>query len=193
MDQDFEFIGIDYGSKMAGTTAVAYLENGKLQLVQSEKKQDADQFLSEIISRLSPKSVFIDAPLSLPSAFYGKGDDYFYRKADRECKAMSPMFLGGLTARAIKLKAQHADRNFYEVYPGMLARDVLDLGEAYAKKDKFSTSHQNALLKHLEFELAEDLSNWHQFDAVLAWLSGLRYKQEISISYGDPTEGLIIV
>ena len=188
MDQGFEFIGIDYGSKLAGTTAVAYLENAKLQLVQSEKKQDADHFLSEIISRLSPKSVFIDAPLSLPAAFYGKGDDYFYRKADRECKAMLPMFLGGLTARAMKLKAQNADRNFYEVYPGMLARDVLDLGEAYAKKDKFSNQHQSALLKQLEVELHEDLSNWHQFDAVLGKLFSDGSEKALGIPLFDPSQ-----
>ena len=151
MDQGYEFIGVDYGSKLAGTTAISYLEEGKIRILQSKKKEDADQFLSELILRLSPKSIFIDAPLSLPAAYHNKGTDYFYRKADRDCKAMSPMFLGGLTARAMKLKAQHADRNFIEVYPAMLARVVLELGEAYAKKEKLSKAHQDALLKHLDF------------------------------------------
>ena len=116
--------GIDYGSKLAGTTVICFDENEKLNFRQSEKKQDADAFLEKLISEKQPDSVFIDAPLSLPNAYFGKGEDYFYRKCDREVGGMSPMFLGGLTARAIKLKSKSETPEcpFYEIYPAQLVR-----------------------------------------------------------------------
>jgi uncharacterized protein len=87
--------------------------------------------------------VCIDAPLSLPGVFTGLAgcDDYFYRASDRALRAMSPMFLGGLTARAMRLANHSASRlarraaqreheqndehghiHFYETYPAEAAR-----------------------------------------------------------------------
>ena len=43
------WIGIDYGSKLAGTTVICYKKEGRLQLLQSEKKSDADAFVSQFI------------------------------------------------------------------------------------------------------------------------------------------------
>lgn len=88
-------LGIDYGSKLAGTTAICYQEGDALTIIQSEKKQDADRFINDTVESLKPEQIFIDAPLSLPAAYFGNGDDYFYRDCDRQLKAMSPMFLGG--------------------------------------------------------------------------------------------------
>ena len=96
-------IGIDYGAKLAGTTAICFEQSGQLKIWQSEKKKDADKFVQESIKQLQPTTVFIDAPLSLPLAYFGEGENYFYRECDKILKGMSPMFLGGLTARAMRL------------------------------------------------------------------------------------------
>ncbi len=107
------WVGIDYGAKLAGTTAISFVENNQIKTVQSVRKQNADTFCLDWISRLKPDFIMIDAPLSLPLAYFGKGDDYFYRQADRELKAMSPLFLGGLTARAMRLANQWSkQKNF---------------------------------------------------------------------------------
>ena len=130
--------GIDYGSKLAGTTVVTYDKDGKLYQKSSAKKQDADRMILSWVQSLKPDFVFIDAPLSLPAAYFGKGENYFYREADIELKAMSPMFLGGVTARAISLKKQIEAEGVevFETYPGGLVRSKPELKAHYNKKDK---------------------------------------------------------
>ena len=97
--------GIDYGSKLAGTTCIAWMKEGQLKIIQSAKNQDADEWIITQLDNESIDQIFMDAPLSLPPAFHDPlSDEFFYRAADRELKAMSPMFLGGLTARAMRLK-----------------------------------------------------------------------------------------
>lgn len=58
------------------------------------------------IEKYSINLVCIDAPLSLPGVYFDKNKfhDYLYRKCDNACKAMSPMFVGAFTARAIQLQ-----------------------------------------------------------------------------------------
>lgn len=131
-------VGIDYGSKLAGTTVLCWEQDGQLHYQQSEKKKDADQWLIQLIQELSPPEVFIDAPLSLPAAYHGKGEDFFYRDCDRELRAMSPMFLGGLTARAMKLRHLLSPQQivFQETYPAELVRNLPDLKECYLKKKR---------------------------------------------------------
>jgi len=188
-----EFIGVDYGSKKAGTTALAFLDGEGIALRQCSKKDDADLWLEAEIKSLDPEWVFIDAPLGLPAVYTGAGNDYFYRKADRECKAMSPMFLGGLTARAMKLRDSLKDRHFFECYPGYLARNILEWRDVYNKKVKLGANALGRLEERLPHSLNAEPSNWHQFDAVLCWLSAYRHKEGQSIALGDPAEGLIIV
>ncbi len=63
-------IGIDYGSKLAGTTALAYLSpTGVAIPLQSTAKKDADAFILQHLESLPPHQVFIDAPLSLPGKY----------------------------------------------------------------------------------------------------------------------------
>ncbi|WP_158607156.1 DUF429 domain-containing protein [Pontibacter oryzae] len=125
-------MGIDYGSKLAGTTAVAMVKDNQLHLWQSQKGQDADTWLLELIRELMPKVIYIDAPLTLPSAYYqtpqNPDADFFYRQADREVRAMSPMFIGGLTARAMKLrlKLAHEGIAMLETYPSQAAKVLLN-------------------------------------------------------------------
>ncbi len=189
--------GIDYGSKMAGTSAIAYLEKNTLKTVQSLKKKDADQFILNHSEILNPSLVFLDAPLSLPGIYAGVPDcdDYFYRRADRELKAMSPMFLGGLTARAMRLKAmlEKKGTEVIEIYPAHLAKK-LNLREIGYKKNKESIPQVAERLQALlPYSIGELPQNWHQIDAILAFYSGYRYLANEYESFGNPLEGMIYV
>ncbi len=188
--------GIDYGSKLAGTTVITYDSGKKLHQICSKKKEDADALILNSVKELRPTSIYIDAPLSLPLAYFGKGEDYFYRDADKELKAMSPMFLGGLTARAMRLKAEISalEIDVIETYPGALVRSIPELNEIYNKKDK---SNIEALLDVLSPFLngrqLEDLpNNLHQFDSLLAWHSGYRHQNNQAQIIGKQEEGVIV-
>ena len=190
--------GIDYGSKLAGTTVLAILDGNEVQLVQSLKKQDADAMLLDNLAQLKPEFVMLDAPLSLPGVFQQLPDfiDYFYRKADKELQAMSPMFLGGLTARAMKLTDQLAKLNIpvYETYPKLVAKRI-GFGEHYTKSQRGEVEVFIGLLAD-KFSLRVDLkpaTSWHHADALLALIAAIRFrKQEIDF-IGDKREGLIWV
>ena len=188
--QTCSFKGFDYGSKMAGTTAMCWQEGSRLQVRQSEKNHDADEFVIKMIRDTNPQRIYLDAPLSLPSVYTNKGDDYFYRECDRELGAMSPMFLGGLTARAIKLRDQLVKSGIevYEVYPAALVR-ILSIGEFYKKDlNRFLIALEG--LFHLEVAA---ITNWHQVDAALAWFVGERHRKQQYRSYGRQNEGIILV
>lgn len=189
------FAGIDYGSKLAGTTVICYKTEGRLTFRQSEKKKDADAFIEQQLQALNLEVVFIDAPLSLPMVYQNpmQGDDFFYRTCDRDLQAMSPMFLGGLTARAMKLRHRNASIEFYEAYPAALARN-LEINSLGYKKDK---QHIHMLAEKLQqfysLEFETMPQNWHQFDALLAYLIGLRFERGEAESFGNPDEGLVWV
>lgn len=192
------WIGVDYGSKLAGTTAFTVIsKDGQLQVEQSEKRQDADRFLLERIPFWNPQCVFIDAPLSLPAVYTNPSgaNDYFYRHADRELKAMSPMFLGGLTARAIRLKdlLEKDERQVLEVYPAQLAQHLKFKKEEYKKNKNALPNLLDQIQALLPYSISFDqYHNWHRFDSLLAFLSGYRYFQNQHQSFGDEAEGCII-
>lgn len=191
-----KFIGIDYGNKLAGTTAICW-DDGGLRFLQSDKGKDADRFILEFINKHYPGQIFIDAPLSLPLAYRDNtADDFFYRRCDREVNAMSPMFLGGLTARAMRLKRILEGRNIrlFESYPGGLARqlekEIPGLSEAY----KTDLEIFSCLISSFFGLTIENLpSTWHQADAMLAWFTGLRYEANLHLEIGDSEEGVIFI
>lgn len=188
-------LGIDYGAKLAGTTAICFAKNEQLQVIQSEKKKDADIFIQQAIQKLAPTSIFIDAPLSLPLAYFGEGDNYFFRSCDKELKGMSPMFLGGLTARAIQLmKApENSSIPFFETYPTQIVAHYLTKTIGYKKQKIFLSNFINILESQLPLKLAVAPSNWHQVDSILAWWTGWRFKNGSVKVYGIEKEGLIYV
>jgi predicted nuclease with RNAse H fold len=193
-----KWAGIDYGSKVAGTTVIAYSANQQILLLASRKKQDADQMILDWAGASKPDYIFIDAPLSLPGVYQKpqQYDDYFYRKADRDLSAMSPMFLGGLTARAMKLKAQleKSGIKVHEVYPGGLAKK-LPLDPALYKKDKsYIGEATEVILQQLDgYQMQQIPSNWHQLDALLALASGHRFIRGVAQLTGTEEEGQIIL
>lgn len=190
------FIGVDYGAKLAGTTALSFLQDGLITSLQTVKNQDADSFLQEQIAALKPKIVFIDAPLSLPGVYTHPHTfkDFFYRLCDKELAAMSPMFLGGLTARAMQLKSKFPDVVFQETYPAHKIK-LLGLKNLGYKSDKQNIKELIFILQkqyNLNFE-ADTYQSWHAFDSLLAYLSGVDHQQRKAQIYGDITEGQIIV
>jgi len=189
-------LGIDYGAKLAGTTAICFEQSGQLQILQSGKKKDADKFVQGMIAQLQPNAIFIDAPLSLPLAYFGEGDNYFYRACDKALQGMSPMFLGGLTARAIKLSKPYEKVGipFFETYPAQIVKHYLaDITTGYKKQQVFLADFCEILSQQLPYDFAEIPANWHQVDSVLAWWAGWRYKNESVKVYGSEKEGLIYV
>ena len=188
--------GIDYGSKLAGTTVITYQKDGVLFQISSQKKEDADKLIVAAVDEMGPDVIFIDAPLSLPGAYFGKGEDYFYREADKTLGAMSPMFLGGLTARAMKLKRQITEKGarVFETYPGALVRNTQNLKSVYDKKaKKVSDPLFEEIMELLNgVTLNKQPDNMHQVDSILAWHSGHRHLQGISKVVGNAEEGLII-
>jgi len=191
-------VGVDYGSKAGGTTVMAHLQEEQLTLSQSAKKQDADKFLLEKIKALQPTHMFLDAPLSLPGVYRGLPDceSFFYRKSDRELQAMSPMFLGGLTARAMQLANQLQDSGMevIEIYPSKLA-EILGLKELDYKKNKAALQPVcEKLNTFLPFPFSPPtITNWHQVDAVLALYSGWRFLHNAHETFGNVVEGQIVV
>lgn len=188
-------VGIDYGSKLAGTTVLAIFDTNTKQIIlqQSSKKQDADAFAHATLVQYPAEIVGIDAPLSLPGVYTGLTGhhDFHYRAADRQAKAMSPMFLGGLTARAMKL-ASKIDSTLIEVYP-KLGAERHQLQELGYKGDKEDIQPcLLALDQRTELPVQElSIENWHQFDAVLALEITWRYHNNLADHYGDAKEGML--
>jgi len=188
--------GIDYGKKFSGNTVICEKQREQLQYFKATKKQDADQFILRSIEERKPGLIFIDAPLSLPGV-YGDNknyDDYFYRMCDKQLGAMSPMFLGGLTARAIRLKniIEEIGVEIKETYPKILAKQF-NLKTCGYRLDKQNIEKCSELLDRtslIEIDKKQILS-WHHFDALLALLSAVRYYRGLHYTYGSKDEGLI--
>lgn len=187
------WMGVDFGAKLAGTTAVCYQENATLVFAQSQKKQDADRFLSELFHKRKPTDVFMDAPLTLPGKYTGNGDDYFFRQADKAVGAMSPMFLGGLTARAIKIKDSFPAIRFFESYPSCLGKQILQADLPNYKNARHPDITSSLLQKITGIPLKEAPLTYHQLDALLCWVTGKRYFSGEALHFGNEQEGLIWV
>jgi predicted nuclease with RNAse H fold len=197
MKENSRIWGIDYGSKLAGTTVIGQLENNTVQLFASQKKKDADKFILQKIEEYQPTSIFIDAPLSLPNVYLNTTgyDDYFYRKSDKIVKGMSPMFLGGLTARAMKMKAILEKKNIvvFETYPALHARHFGLKAMNYKKQKEYLSPIIDYLAKKLPFQFNKiDIVSWHHVDALLATYSAYRFQQGTHETIGDDDEGVII-
>lgn len=191
-----KFWGIDYGSKLAGTTVMAAWQDGNITLAASQKKQDADSMILKMAKAEQPNFIFLDAPLSLPLVYQGvEGySDYFYRKADKEVKGMSPMFLGGLTARAMKLQAQLSNLNIpvYETYPALHARQFDLKSLNYKKQVQYIGGVTRFLKEQLPFDFDKKLvKSWHHVDALLALYGAFRFYKNEHKMIGDTREGII--
>lgn len=188
------WIGIDYGSQLAGTTVIAHGEHNKIVFYQSVKRKSADEFIIDTIKTKIPfiDTLYIDAPLSLPAAYFNRGKDFMYRNADRELSAMSPMFLGGLTARAMRLAQELKELKIssYETYPAQVEKVIL--GQSTPKKVNPDVRAITTLFESAQLSLPA-IRNRHQYDALWAWWAGYRHKNQVAKLIGDPNEGIIVI
>lgn len=194
---DVVIAGVDYGAKFSGNTAIAILKKDKVKLYKTKVKENADDFIVDVLSKQQVNLVFIDAPLSLPMVFT-KGveeaePNFFYRQCDQECGAMSPMFLGGLTARAMALKhcLNKKDIQVYETYPSYLCK-ALNIERIKSSDGVFKMFHRikkelNGLIGNIEPQTI------HEIDAILALYSAVRYCKQQHIVLGNAFEGEILV
>lgn len=185
-------LGIDYGGRTKGTVALAWLEKTSIILYQCTTREDANAYIAKFISDYKIQLIAIDAPLSLPIVYTNKklGNDYHFRKADRETKAMSPLFLGGFTANAMSFRAEHEGTKFIETFPSHLLRTI---GIKKPKED------YNAVIRivleklNFKFNFKNRIETSHQFDAICCLLSGIRYTKGIALSFGEANEGQIFI
>ncbi|MCS6982048.1 MAG: hypothetical protein NZM65_07615 [Flavobacteriales bacterium] len=116
---------------------------------------------------------------------------------------MSPMFLGGFTASAMELAAQwrQVGLQVHETYPAGLVRHM-NLNPLYRKTEKaaqlgpllIQAIKKSTLWMDLHFSFSirfPRIRSWHEVDAFLCLLSGIRYQRNKALCYGDPAEGLI--
>ncbi len=185
-------VGIDFGARLSGTTALCFDEEHCLELVRVPRREDADAYLESFMARYAPEAVYIDAPLSLPGAYFGQGEDFFYRACDRALGAMSPLFLGGLTARAVRFKQRLAPTPVYEVYPRATAA-VLEAQDIGAYRRGSPADYWSRLSAVLPWPVVVTPVSWHEVDAILAWWSGWRHTNGQAKSFGNPAEGVIWV
>ena len=185
--------GIDFGSQKAGTTVICHLKQSEVISSRSEKGGNADQFILSFFEQSNCALIGIDAPLSLPGVYRGLPDfdDYQYRKADRELHAMSPMFLGGLTARAMRLSSQLRKMGHYliEIYPAAILRHLC--GEISKDDNSFELLSRIEALSGVPAPC--EVIDGHERDAYLALISTLRYQRGTAKSFGDTIEGVIVV
>lgn len=195
---EYVLFGVDFGSRYAGTTVIAVYEPQRVYFLSCKKDEDADAFIEQSALHFSPDFLFLDAPLSLPGRYAGlKGyDDYFFRKADLECGAMSPMFLGGLTARAMRLRDRltPAGITVIETYPKLMAKE-LDLHLLGYKKDKIhlAACRQKVFTVFnpvIDYQ-PSDVESWHHLDALLALMSAMKFVCRVATTLGEEDEGLI--
>ena len=173
----------------------SYCSNGEVQIFQSTKGKDANAWILSLIDELKPQSVAIDAPLSLPGVYTDPTffKNYHYRECDRLTGAMSPMFLGGLTARAMQLKAKLKSQGIesvIETYPKMVC-SLIGLNMKRYKKD-VNYLQQLRFSDYLEDALeVQEVQNWHQWDALMALLACLKHQNGTATALGDYKEGII--
>lgn len=192
--------GIDYGSKLSGNTVIAILQINKIYFLDVDAGTDADEFIFRAAAHFKPDIIFLDAPLSLPSVYCGgNGTDYHFREADKQLCAMSPMFLGGLTARAIQLKNKleaEINTKVYETYPKAIAHSYQLKERGYKQQKKQLISCSNHLRSNLNASLfidCQDIKTWHHLDALLALFGAMRFVTGRALPYGNKNEGLIYV
>lgn len=192
-------MGVDFGSRYSGTSVIAVYESAKVYFLGCRKSEDSDEFIFQSALHFKPDVLFLDAPLSLPGLYRGLSGctDYFYRKADLLAGAMSPMFLGGLTARAIRLRDRlhQFGISVLETYPKLLAHELSLTSHGY-KQGKIELAICRRLLCCMfnpKIYIEEDqIKTWHHLDALLSLMSAMKFVCNQATTYGDEEEGLII-
>lgn len=192
MDSRTGHVGIDFGARSSGNTVVCVHQKGLFRFHRSTKDADGDAWLQHCIADLCPQAIYIDAPLSLPGAYLGKGSDHFFRVADRQAGGMSPMFLGGLTARAMALASgwRRAGIEVYEAYPAALIRHAWEnLG---IRAGATIPASKLRIMAGMVLLPPPEPADRHEADAWLCWVIGHRHQRGEAKAYGTTEEGMIL-
>lgn len=190
--------GIDYGKNYSRNTVVIIQKNGSMSVNQSQKNMDADKMIIELAETHKPAAIFLDAPLSLPGVYSSPGefDDFFYRKCDRATQAMSPMFLGGLTARSMRLARtlNNMRIELFESYPAGIAKKLELKKLGYKQSVHNIPACLNVIEPFIQPAIEiQAFTTWHHVDALLTLVVASRYYDNIHQAYGNPEEGLIYI
>ncbi|MEM8628668.1 MAG: hypothetical protein AAGF04_01125 [Chlamydiota bacterium] len=185
------WIGVDFGAKTRASTALTSSRGDQISAVLCPLKGDVDAWLYAHIKKIRAAHVFLDAPLSLPRIYFDPADlhsSHHFRQVDRDLGAMSPLFLGGLTARAIALKAslEKIGVACYETYP------------AATLKKRFPGQSVDEALSYIERDTKRSITdlqrlNSHEKDSILAWYAGYCYFFREPLVFGRKEEGMIVV
>ena len=189
---DTGFLGIDLGARGSGNTAVCQRERGLFRFHRSTPGADGDAWLNTLVAQLAPVAIYIDAPLSLPGAYFGRGHDHFFRSADRQAGGMSPMFLGGLTARAIHLAEAWRAQGIavHEAYPSALICHSWEF--LHIPPGRAIPRHKLRLMAGMCLLPPPQPADRHEADAWLCWVIGHRHQRGEALTFGVPDEGVIL-
>ncbi len=193
--------GIHFGSKLSGNTVISLIKQNKIYFLDVDKEVDADIFIYNAAKHFKPDVIFMNAPLSLPGVFSNKVDcdDHEYRSADKEICSISPMIIGGVTARAIALKKKlesELNTKVYETCSKAQAHNYELMKMGY----KTTQLRLHSCRNHLESKLnprlmfcCQDVKSWDHIDAMLSLITAMRFVTGQALPYGNPDEGLIYV
>lgn len=194
----YKFIGLQLGPQRTTPLTIAFEQEGQLLTGSSKAGEDVEKFLLKYLLGGPVKQVFVGAPLSLPAAYFQPKlyNDYLYRACDRELNSDSPMVLGGLTARAIRLKAI-LEAQGIKTYETNTSHQLKRMALSIAPQAELDV-HKTALLARVQEETGlsippERIERWDQAHALLAFVAGYRYQQGKSEVFGLEKEGFIIV
>jgi predicted nuclease with RNAse H fold len=174
--------------------AVWYVDIG-IRIHHSTKKQDADQMIDNICRDMGKAFIGMDAPLSLPGIYKGLPDcrDYFFRQCDIQLSAMSPMFMGGLSARAIQLtdRLREQGHRVLEVYPSALKRLFPELADCRTNPSaRHLAFFESYFQTEVFFENGAKITS-HALDSLCALMTMCRYTNGESQCAGNEEEGII--
>lgn len=192
--------GIDYNSSDSDRTVLCLLDEleGKIQFIVSSEREDPNEVIKQQILSKSPAYVFIDAPLSLPRAYFDSDyEDYLYRESDKELGCQSPMETGLLTANAIKLRhslQQMSNIPLKETCPKELAK-IYQLEEAGYRGHISQIKEVVKVLQEKTEHMLDTqfFTSWQHVDAFLAMMSSLRFKNDEAKEFGNKKEGKVFV
>jgi hypothetical protein len=188
-------IGIDLAGSEKRNTGICVL-NEKLEAKCFVAHKDEE--ILELIEKFKPNLIAIDAPLSLPKGrkSLSRKEKIHFRECDRKLFELGikffPITLGPmrmLTKRGMKLRKILEEKCYkvIEVYPGA-TQDILKIPRKNAGLKKLLDGLKKLGIKVEKRELSND-----ELDAITAAYTGYLHLKKLSLSLGDPKEGVIVI
>ena len=187
-------LGIDLAGSEKRNTGICMMDNKlniRTEIVHTDKE------IEEIVEKIKPKIIAIDAPLSLPKGrkSIDERNNIHFRECDKELLKMGikffPITLGPmrmLTKRGIRLKKKFEKKyKVIEVYPGG-AQDILKIPRKQKGLDKLRDGLKKLGISGLNKEM-----NGDELDAVTAAYVGKLYLDKKYLALGNKEEGLLIM